>query len=77
VGRHSDGAHTTTFVPTCLVHVPVYSANPILGDLALRIYTTETFDEDLGAIALAHTASADHGDLTLETAAEDHGPLYL
>ena len=55
----------------------VYSANPILGDLAWRIYTTETFDEDHGAIALAHTATADHGDLTLETIAEDHGPLYL
>ena len=55
----------------------VYSANPILGDLAWRIYTTETFDEDFGAIAIAHTASADHGDLTLETTAEDNGPLYL
>jgi len=29
------------------------------------------------AANLAHTKSADHGDLTAENAAEDYGPLYL
>jgi len=58
-------------------HFTVYSARQTFGTLAWRIYTTETFDEDFGAIAIAHTASADHGDLTLETTAEDYGPLYL
>ena len=61
--------HGTTFT--------VYSAYPILGELAWRIDAEQTTDEDFGAIAIAHTASTDHGDLTLETTAEDYGPLYL
>ena len=55
----------------------VYSAHAILGELVWRIYTLETIDDDSGAIALAHTDSADHGDLNAETSAEDLGALYL
>jgi hypothetical protein len=55
----------------------VYAATPILGGRVWKVSAQETTDEDLGSVALAHTASEDRGDLTAATAAEDFGPLYL
>lgn len=54
-----------------------YAVLPILGGRVWKISAQETFDEDFGSVASAHTATEDRGDLTAATSAEDYGALYV